>query len=306
MTITSFLRAPLAAGYLLGVLGAPERNDGRARIVMFHGTPRRFAGRLERILRYLKRHFEIVPLAELARDAASGSVRLRRQLALTFDDGLGNNVEVAHPILQRLGLPATFFVCPGLVEQGRWLWNHEARARLARMGMGADARELHVGRMKRMPLAERRQVQARIEAATPRFVPTVQERHEHDLASWEALRTLSAFVTLGSHTLTHPILPMLERAAMEHEVAASRRLLEDRLQRPVEAFAYPNGDMDGAVLECARRHYAIAVRADGGFVAPGTDPLALPRIPAAWNPLRLAIAVHREKTRQEATSGSRR
>src|ERR1043165_2230923 len=92
---------------------------------MYHGTPRRDAAALERQLRFLRLAFPVVPLDKLA-ERGKG----RARVALTFDDGLRNNVDVAYPILQKLGLTATFFVCPGLIERGQWLWNHEARERL--------------------------------------------------------------------------------------------------------------------------------------------------------------------------------
>src|SRR5436190_21863545 len=92
---------------------------------MYHGTPPRDAAALERQLRLVSLAFPVVPLETLM---AGGNGRAR--VALTFDDGLRSNVEVAYPILRKLGLSATFFVCPGLVERGEWLWNHEARERL--------------------------------------------------------------------------------------------------------------------------------------------------------------------------------
>jgi peptidoglycan/xylan/chitin deacetylase (PgdA/CDA1 family) len=298
MSPKSFLRAPLALAYCLGLAGAAERNDGRARILMFHGTPRSRARALERVLRYVRRHFDVVPLAQVARDAASRDVRFRRQVAITFDDGLRNNVEVAYPILRRLGMPATFFVCPALIDARRWLWNHEARQRLKRLSGSASDIESIVQQMKALPLDRRHAMEESIRARTPDFAPTAVERHEFDLAGWDELRGLDpAVITLGSHTLTHPILTSLSPASLERELGESRRALERKLGRAVEQFAYPNGDFDDAVLACARRHYPVAVTVEEGFVATGADPLRLARVNASWNPLRLALALHREKAR---------
>ena len=77
-------------------------------------------------LRWLKRRFEVVPLRSIV-SAAARRRRVGDKVALTFDDGLRSNVEVAYPILHRLALPATFFVCPGLVDRASWLWTHETR-----------------------------------------------------------------------------------------------------------------------------------------------------------------------------------
>lgn len=299
--------APLALAYWLGVAGSAQRNNGCARILMLHGIPRRQTRLFERVIRYVRRHFDIVPLEKLAADAAAGDIPFRRQLAITFDDGMRNNVQVAYPILQALGAPATFFVCPELIERGKWLWNHEARQRLRRLAPQARrelAIELGCGEgvetivywMKRLSLEQRSEAETRIRDATPGFVPTPHERHEFDLAGWDELRGLDpSLVTIGSHTLTHPILPALSPAAAEFEISESRRTLEARLDRTVDLFSYPNGDLDAATRECVRRHYRAAVSVQQGWVAPGCDPHMLPRINVLESVLRLALALHRNR-----------
>jgi len=287
-------RAPLALAYWLGVAGGAQRERSCARILMLHGTPRRYAPAFERQLRFLMRQFEIVPLAALADALESETAPLRRRVALTFDDGLRSNVEVAYPVLRRLGVPATFFVCPALVDHGRWLWNHEARQRLQRLPLKAEEIEAKVESMKRLDMADRMREEERIRAATPGFAPTAAERSDFDLASWEELRRLDPrVVTIGSHTLTHPILTSLDAVALEREVAQSRRLLETRLGRPVELFAYPNGDQSAAVRECVRRHYRAAVSVEEGWVGPLCDPYLMPRVSVPSGALRLAWALHR-------------
>ena len=275
------VRVPVAVWRLTGV-GA-RRAGAAARILMFHGTPRRLAGELERQLRYLKRRFRIVPLQALARGGSPGA------LALTFDDGLRSNVEVAYPILAKLGIPATFFVCPTLIDERRWLWNHEVRARLRALGADAAAIERLVEHMKGLGLSTRRALEERLRDETPDYRSTAAEREEFDLAGWDELSGLDpTLVAIGSHTLTHPILTTLDRKEAEKEICGSREVLEKRLGRPVELFCYPNGGVNAAALELARRTYRVAVTASPGDVQPGFDPLRLPRHSAPRGLLRLA------------------
>jgi len=84
-----------------------------------------------RQMEYLREEFEVVPLERILQVAGERSHEAAGQVALTFDDGLRNSFTLAYPILLRLGLPATFYVCPELIETGHWLWNHEARERLS-------------------------------------------------------------------------------------------------------------------------------------------------------------------------------
>ena len=301
LTLGTLCSAPVA---LANWIGAARREETpSASILLYHGTPRREAAALERQLRWLKRRFSIVPLRSIVAAAANGGA-LSRKVALTFDDGLRSNVDVAYPILHKLAIPATFFICPGLVDRASWLWTHEARSRLARLDVAARGElaaewrapqeiEAFVEWMKRLDLAARRRVEARLREATPRFAPTAAEREAFDLAGWEALRRLDpAIVTIGSHTLTHPILPGTPPADVETEVRDSRRLLERGLQRPVEFFAYPNGDHDAGAEVAARKHYRAAVTGARGWVRRGADAHRLPRLSAPRGVLRLARRIY--------------
>lgn len=297
--------APFALALGLGFAGAVRRDDGCARILMIHGTPPASARVLARALRYLKRNFQVVSLASLVQRIDSGGEGLGRLLALTFDDGLRSNVQVAYPLLARLGLSATFFVCPQLVDDGRWLWNQEARQRLLRLPAGTLAelaRELGapaqvealVQHLKRLPVAGRRTLERRLRDATPGFTPTAAEHEALDLASWAELRRLDpCVVDIGSHTLSHPILTSLPAAELEREIAASRAALEARLGRAVEFFAYPNGDADAAAHAAVRRHYRAAVSTTEGSVSPACDLHLLPRLALPWSSLRLALNLYR-------------
>lgn len=63
----------------------------------------------ERYCRFFRRHFKVVSLPDLVTRLERGS-HLNRELSITFDDGYRDNFENAAPVLERLSLPATFFV----------------------------------------------------------------------------------------------------------------------------------------------------------------------------------------------------
>jgi peptidoglycan/xylan/chitin deacetylase (PgdA/CDA1 family) len=270
--VRKLLRAPSAALYWLGVGQTRAMLEGGDVIFLCHGTPHRSAARLERQLRYLRRVFNLVPLAQVA--ASTGAPRVpgqRRRASLVFDDGLRSNVRVAYPILRALGIPATFFVCPGLIEGRRWLWTHEARRRLQfagpqvrhelarKLGVSADVEEF-VHWMKQLDFPYRTRVEAMLRHATAAFVASEEDREAFDLAGWDELRLLDpSIVTVGSHTMTHPILPSMTAGEIEAELSRSRSMIEAKLGRPAEFFSYPNGDVDERTLAGVRRHYRAAV-----------------------------------------------
>jgi peptidoglycan/xylan/chitin deacetylase (PgdA/CDA1 family) len=63
----------------------------------------------ERHCRFYRRHFRVVPLRELVSRMTLGRP-VDRLLAITFDDGYRDNFENARAVLEKLSLPATFFV----------------------------------------------------------------------------------------------------------------------------------------------------------------------------------------------------
>jgi len=104
---------------------------------------------------------------------------------------------------------------------------------------------------------------------------------------WSALRNsllLAAGMTVGGHTVSHPILARLDEDAQRAEVVACRARLEAELGIPMRWFSYPNGDGGSfdartrAIVAEAGAELAFAFHA--GFVrrSDAWDPYALPRI----------------------------
>lgn len=90
-------------------------------------------------------------------------------------------------------------------------------------------------------------------------------------------------IELGAHTISHPILAMLDDEEQLHEIDGSKRMLEQAAGTKVQSFAYPygrRGDFSARTVELVR---------DAGFTAacctvadvtwPGSDRYRLPRIP---------------------------
>jgi peptidoglycan/xylan/chitin deacetylase (PgdA/CDA1 family) len=99
-------------------------------------------GTFERYCRYFQRRFRVVPLRDLVRKLEMGQA-VGRDLAITFDDGYRDNFENAAPVLERLSLPATFFVVTQWIDTGIVpFWDEQRGAKHPWMTW-ADARALH-------------------------------------------------------------------------------------------------------------------------------------------------------------------
>jgi peptidoglycan/xylan/chitin deacetylase (PgdA/CDA1 family) len=97
-----------------------------------------------------------------------------------------------------------------------------------------------------------------------------------DLVDADAVRDVVADGhEVGSHTLSHVRLAQADPAVVRHEVADSRRVLEDLLQAEIRGFCYPWGSFDraaaAAVQEAGYDHACVT-----GDYLPG-DRFTLPR-----------------------------
>jgi peptidoglycan/xylan/chitin deacetylase (PgdA/CDA1 family) len=291
-----------------GLSAAMAKRQACARILMYHGTTADGAPALAAQLRYLARNFKVVSLPAMVDRLTRYSAAAPNEIVLTFDDGLRNNLTVVYPILRELCVPATFFVCPELVGSRRWLWNHEVRCRLQSLKPTALAEvrskllaanasvEGIVEWIKTLKLQRRQWAEGVICQATPNFLPTAAQSQAHDIMGWDDLAGLDPeLITIGSHTLSHPILTTLTTDEIDRELRESRRLLEQKLEREISFFCYPNGSYDERVYQAVKNNYSAAVTTETGVLSHkgSFDLHRLPRIPSAESPALTAWRLHR-------------
>lgn len=245
-------------------------------------------------LRWLREHFHCSTLAHAHRAVCAGEERAYPWLAVTFDDGQLDNFANAAPVLAEERVPASFFVPVAHVESGQPLW-HDRIGFAVAAALGAPASSAELEKMLRehglattpptpdsvtagaKALAEprRRVLVEELEAAFgPDRIPDWA-----GMMNWHQLGDLAtAGHEIGSHTMTHPILPSCDDERIACELTDSRRRLEAQLGVEVESFCYPNGDSETRVAEAVRSAgYRRAVTTRWGTNPRTQDPMALQR-----------------------------
>ena len=256
------------------------------------------AGRrgLARQLAVVRRAFRVLPLSRALHALHAGLPLPPRAAALTFDDGYRDNLEVAAPLLARLGLPATFFLVPSLLDGGPawwetagWAFGQSTRSHLRWDGVPwsldgpvsrRNAAERACERLKDRDEAARRRSVAELTA----LLECPREPADGLFLDWDAARRLARLpgVEIGSHSRDHAILSRESGSSQREDLAEARRALESRLGVECPALAYPNGtaeDYDRWTIAAARaagHRWALTTRA--GVNRPGTPPYELRRV----------------------------
>ena len=277
-----------------GFLARMAQQSKRSVILMFHGIHKENAEEFHELLQSLAKHFAIVPMETVIGRVSRNGNQKSMILALTFDDGLRNHRTVVYPLLADLRLPATFYVCPGLIERTVTTWTWELWCRIPWLSE-ANRRELCTWAgtrdltdrvavlewMKTIPLKERRQVEENIRLQTPEFTFTEVQLELYELMSWEDLAGLDpGLINVGSHSMTHCDLAVLNAEELADELEGSRAFLERRRGRPAHDFCYPDGKHNDAVARAVANVYRSGVTTACGGATAGDSPYALKRIGA--------------------------
>jgi peptidoglycan/xylan/chitin deacetylase (PgdA/CDA1 family) len=76
------------------------------------------------------------------------------------------------------------------------------------------------------------------------------EGYTQEVMSLEQIRALPEnFITIGSHTMTHPLLPSINIDQAKREIALSRAKLEEQLHRSITLFSFPYGGFNQKLVE---------------------------------------------------------
>jgi peptidoglycan/xylan/chitin deacetylase (PgdA/CDA1 family) len=255
-------------------------------------APDRFAEQME----YLHRQTDVIPMQGV-RERGTGD-----RVAITFDDGYADNAQVARPILEGFGLPATFFITAGVVgRDGEFWWDRLENLLLSSsLDRGRLEAELngHPISMDVSSEVERERAHAALHARLRRLPPGKIERfldeltselgsrngHEeaHPVLSDQELLSLSNdLFEVGAHTISHPLLSAQSLVEQKTEISGGRRMLEGMVREEVRFFSYPFGGRDAFSNETVRlvqeSGYVFACTGIAGRVSRRTHPLRLPR-----------------------------
>ena len=234
----------------------------------------------------------------------------RRFVAITLDDGYADNLTEGYPIFLRHRVPVTVFVTTGYIDRALPMW-WVAFDLLIRNG---DSLVLPEGEVPTCDAAEKaaafaasRDLVMRLPPERhPEFfdwlfevnaAPEVREAAEAASLGWPQVREMAAsgLVTIGCHTVSHPVLNGLKRESCAAEIICARDRIAEEVGETPRFFAYPYGSAAQVGREAPR------LVAEAGFAAAFTtcrglldgaimDPYAVPRISLEVEDLPLARA----------------
>lgn len=191
-----------------------------------------------------------------------------RPVIVTFDDGYRSVLEYGLPSLEQYGIPAAVFVCTEPVLRSQHFWFDTLCRRQGEQAV-LDAATIPYQDWRRQ----------KDSMAAPCY-----EHEKHRPMTVTELRQLAAspLIEIGGHTLTHPALARASVDEQRCEIAGNRTALEELIGKPVNAFAYPFGQIGThyspeTVAVVRQAGFDMAFTTEPSFVTNHEDTCDIPR-----------------------------
>jgi peptidoglycan/xylan/chitin deacetylase (PgdA/CDA1 family) len=266
-------------------------------------------------IRLLKECYHVVSPDEVRDWLVEGKALPELAVLLTCDDGLLNVLTDMTPILREENLLCLFFVLGASISpRSQMLWYEKLYLMLLRAPAGAYSFDSLGMRVELGDRAQRRSAwwelvkklsqidqpartslmeTSRIQFGLPDHWSAESSRS--DSSSNEARRRRFSLLnrndlkqlvdqgmSIGSHTLNHPILSQQSSELAWGEISESRSLLEDAIGKPVWALAYPFGDPASVTTRemqmAEQAGFQCAFMNVGGGFGASLPRFALPRV----------------------------
>jgi peptidoglycan/xylan/chitin deacetylase (PgdA/CDA1 family) len=203
--------------------------------------------------------FDIVSLDEMYERLTTRNFD-KRFVCFTLDDAYADNLEFAYPVFKKNNAPFALFVPTSFPDRRGELWWVAIEKIIAKndaIGLIMNGREQ---RLDCRTLSEKRELFDALHAwlreresddEIRRVVRDLAARYHVDIAqicdqqclTWDQIGELARdpLVTIGAHTVTHPILTKIPAAKVASELKMSRAVIESAIGSAPAHFTYPFG-----------------------------------------------------------------
>lgn len=229
-------------------------------------------------LAFFRERFHVCTVQEGLAISEDGRWPDRPLLSITFDDGYLDNIELALPLLEKHGCPATFFICTSPILEGYPFWWDLVMASATERN-GAHWQSLLASLNIRSEKNAKIELQKALGYLWSLSYADILAHIDVDRAYKEGLdrlcpkrmqkhhvkRLADQGMEVAAHTHHHPNLTKELDEMIHHEIVYSKALLEDWTGHSIKGFAAPHGFVDDRVKRlCSEQGMVYAASTDPG------------------------------------------
>lgn len=218
-----------------------------------------------RQLDFLKKNCTVLSMDEVIELSMQKKIWPQNPVAVTFDDGFKNNASIAAPILDELDIPATFYICPGMIDGDQIFWVDKIEAcinltkeKSFKLDMNGEVKflvESHQSKInavqkiknfcKSVSADQKNKIIADLINRT-NINPDPSHAENYQIMNWDDVCSLneSNLFTIGGHSNNHEIFTNQNREEIYQDIKNSLEKLRSYLNQTIKHYSYPEGQMN--------------------------------------------------------------
>jgi peptidoglycan/xylan/chitin deacetylase (PgdA/CDA1 family) len=214
-------------------------------------------GRFEAALRYIKKNFNPVTEEQLTSARLHGKPLPPRALHLSFDDGFTECYTVARPLLLKHGIPCTFFVTSGWVDNKSMFYRNKVSLCIERLAeLPADAAKMvftSINNATDAKLTDAASFAGWLKSLDPKDEPVIDmtvkmlgldlkdylQTRKPYLTREQILELDKDGFTIGAHTRSHTKVSLLSAEQAQAEIVESARYVHELTGQASVPFSFP-------------------------------------------------------------------
>ncbi len=211
---------------------------------------------LKKFILEKKKTHEFISLDELENRLKSGTNNKQKFIVMTFDDGYKDNLTYAYPVFKELNVPFTIYVTTSFPDRTAFLWWFILEDILISNTVitlsNGQIFSCETRKQKEECFMQIRELILKLDQSDlPNEFNKLLGQYAYHPESyidklcltWDELKQLSDSncCTIGAHTANHKTLNQLTKLELNEELRLGKQILEERLNRSINHFAFPFG-----------------------------------------------------------------
>lgn len=253
----------------------------------------------EKVIIALKARYQLVSAPELEALLLQ-KASLKNICHITFDDGLRSFYDIVFPIIKKHSVPVSLFLSPNIIGNNKNFWFQEIEGYDSTIIKEIIAKQWKIEKQKIERFNHAAILKSLTYAEIDNIINIYQQQTKTppkpplNMSLTEVLDVdKSGLVSIGAHTLNHPILKNEDDKSCKAEISQSIKKLAELIQQPVKYFAYPNGrpgiDFGEREISCLKENgISMSFSTELNTLSANTNILSVPRMSFARMGLSLS------------------
>ena len=219
----------------------------------------------EKDLDFLLKHYQPISLNQLLESVYQKRSLPEKSFFLSFDDGLKEVFEIAAPILEAKGIPATIFVNSAFVDNKGLFFRYKASLLIEQLDKrtysNATFNQINtILNQKKIPGKILKTRLLNIDYSQKNILDKLAQvlefsfhdflnQHQPYLTTQQINQLLQRGFTIGAHSIDHPLFNQLDFPDQVFQIEQSLNFVQQNFKVPYRVFSFPFTDFDiGAEL----------------------------------------------------------